>query len=63
MWLFCDEKLYDYLKNHDLEDEPYLKQTDIYEDYKLLNRLLVEQMAGMPFDELVAKIKEKQAAN
>ena len=63
MWLFCDEKLDEYLKNHDLEDEPYLKQTDIYEDYKLLNRLLVEQMAGMPFDELVAKIKEKQAAN
>ena len=60
MWLFCDEELYNYLRNHDLEDEPYLKQTDIYEDYKTLNRLLVEQMADMPFEELVTRLEANQ---
>lgn len=57
MWLFCGEELTNYLRNHDLEDEPFLKQTDFYQDYKLLNRILVEQMAGMPFDELLAKLE------
>ena len=55
---FCGEELDNYLRNHDLEDEEYLKQTDIYEDYKLLNRLLVEQMAGMPFEEMVARLRQ-----
>jgi hypothetical protein len=27
MWLFCGEELSNYLRNHDLEDEPFLKQT------------------------------------
>jgi hypothetical protein len=57
VWFFCDEELSNYLRNHDLEDEPYLKQTDIYEDYKLLNRLVIEQMAGVPFEDLVAKVE------
>ena len=60
MWLFCGEELSTYLRNHDLEDEESLKQTDIYEDYKLLNRLVVEQMADMPFEELVAKLEANQ---
>jgi hypothetical protein len=63
VWLFCDEELDNYLRNHDLEGEPYLKQTDIYEDYKLLNRLVIEQMAGVPFDELVAKVEANQNQN
>ena len=60
MWLFCDEELDNYLRNHDLEDEEYLKQTDIYEDYKLLNRLVVEELAGMPFEEVVARLEANQ---
>lgn len=47
-------------RNHDLEDEEPLKQTDIYEDYKLLNRLVVEQMVDMPFEELMAKLEANQ---
>ena len=62
MWLFCSEDLSNYLKNHDLEEEPYLKQTDIYEDYKLLNRLSVEQMADMPFEEMLTKLKANQTS-
>jgi hypothetical protein len=59
-WLFCDEELDNYLRNHDLEGEEFLKQTDIYEDYKSLNRLAVEQMADMPFEEMVARLEANQ---
>ena len=61
VWLFCNEELDNYLRNHNLEeDEPYLKQTDKFEDYKSLNRLLVEQMADMPFEELVTRLEANQ---
>jgi hypothetical protein len=60
MWLFCGEELDNYLRNHDLEGEEFLKQTDIYEDYKLLYRLEVEQMAGMPFEEMVTRLEANQ---
>jgi hypothetical protein len=63
MWLFCGEELSNYLRNHDLEDEDFLKQTDIYEDYKLLNRLVVEQMVDMSFEELVAKLEATGLVN
>lgn len=62
MWLFCGEELDNYLRNHDLEGEEFLKQTDIYEDYKLLNRLLVEQMADMPFEQLVTRLEANQTS-
>jgi hypothetical protein len=60
MWLFCGEELDNYLRNHNLEGEEFLKQTNIYDDYKLLNRLEVEQMAGMPFDEMVTRLEANQ---
>ena len=48
------------LRNYDFEDDEYWKLTDIYQDYKLLNRLLVEQIVDMPIEELVIRLEANQ---
>jgi hypothetical protein len=38
----------------------FLNCTDIYEDYKNIEQLMLEQMTGMPFEEMVGKIMANQ---